>query len=508
MWSRATLPPDPKTLFPLGRAAVHHRALRAGPRRVGGRREPLDRRREGAAHHRPRALQGGVETAGPQDHAALLRQCLKYIRNLSLLERRLTPDLYTIVTAAKQTAGDRYALHVAETARAYPYAGQAAVSRRSAWGRSRLAFPTATSCAWSAACPARRSSGEAWSCIAAPRKGAKEWRMQWNPFSQCSWPPEDELIEELSLARVRPGQASAWGDLARTEKFTTSVEDGIDIRETLRHWYDGDIYVKVLPPARGTLDCVVMLFDSPADPRDYPWRTTWYAEHEEESTLAFFATDFRKEMVGPGIAWRRTAGRCSSIPRWRFPTSGPTRLDFTETLEERLLAGACLHSRCRHIALLSHYPPGAGWRRLASSTARSGSMCRWGASSATPPSSNCGWRTSSTAAKENLSAAYAARLHSQTWRDRDEFRRRETIVTHETAGAKPHFKRSKTGDPVRGDSPIAATAILQTCFRVADRGRQGASACRTRRADGRTVAWHMVEAEDVILNAAFCISAR
>jgi hypothetical protein len=81
-------------------------------------------------------------------------------------------------------------------------------------------------------------------------------------------------------------------------------------------------------------------------------------------------------------------------------------------------------------------------------------------------------------------------------------------VTHETAGAKPHFKRSKTGDPVRGDSPIAATAILQTCFRVADRGRQGASACRTRRADGRTVAWHMVEAEDVILNAAFCISAR
>jgi hypothetical protein len=25
--------------------------------------------------------------------------------------------------------------------------------------------------------------------------------------------------------------------------------------------------VKVLPPSRGKLDCVVMLFDSPADPR-------------------------------------------------------------------------------------------------------------------------------------------------------------------------------------------------------------------------------------------------
>ena len=90
-------------------------------------------------------------------------------------------------------------------------------------------------------------------------------------------------------------------DLARTEKFTTSVKDGIDIRETLRHWYDGDIYVKVIPPCRGDLDCAVMLFDYPADPRDYPWRTTWFAEHAGESTLAFFATDYQQEMVGPGI---------------------------------------------------------------------------------------------------------------------------------------------------------------------------------------------------------------
>jgi len=40
-------------------------------------------------------------------------------------------------------------------------------------------------------------------------------------------------------------------------------------------------------------------------------------------------------------------------------------LNFTETLEERLLAGACLNSNCPQIVLLSPYPPGAGWRRLA-----------------------------------------------------------------------------------------------------------------------------------------------
>ena len=52
----------------------------------------------------------------------LLRQCLKYVHNLTLFEKRFSPDLYTIVTAAKQTAGDQYALNVAETAREYPYA--------------------------------------------------------------------------------------------------------------------------------------------------------------------------------------------------------------------------------------------------------------------------------------------------------------------------------------------------------------------------------------------------
>ena len=152
-------------------------------------------------------------------------------------------------------------------------------------------------------------------------------------------------------------------DLARTEPFTTSIMDGIDIRDTLRNWYEEKIFVKVLPPSRGKLDCVVMLFDSPADPRDYPWRTTWYAEHEEESTLAFFATDFSKELVGPGIALATYGGAMFLFPPvhipdiWRDP-----RLDFTETLEERLLAAACMYSACPHVALLSAAPPGAGWR--------------------------------------------------------------------------------------------------------------------------------------------------
>ena len=41
------------------------------------------------------------------------------------------------------------------------------------------------------------------------------------------------------------------------------------------------------------------------------------------------------------------------------------RFDFTDTLEERALAAACCHAKEKHVALLSHGPPGPAWRRLA-----------------------------------------------------------------------------------------------------------------------------------------------
>jgi hypothetical protein len=198
------------------------------------------------------------------------------------------------------------------------------------------------------------------------RRERDEWRLRWNPYSQCSWPPEDKLIEDFRAHVFDRARAVMGADLAKTEPFTTSILDGIDIRDTLRHWYEEKIYVKVLPPSRGKLDCVVMLFDSPADPRDYPWRTTWYAEHDQESTLAFFATDFSKELVGPGIALATYGGALFFFPPAVIPDVWRDRaLDFIETLEERLLAAACRYSACPHIALLSPAPPGAGWRKLA-----------------------------------------------------------------------------------------------------------------------------------------------
>ena len=71
-------------------------------------------------------------------------------------------------------------------------------------------------------------------------------------------------------------------------------------------------------------------------------------------------------LVGPGIAQADYGGALFLFPPRPIPDvwTDP-RLDFADTLEERLLAGAFLHSRERHVAVVSPRPPLASWRRLA-----------------------------------------------------------------------------------------------------------------------------------------------
>ena len=296
----------------------------------------------------------------------LLTVLLKYVRNLSLMERRFTPDLYTLVTAAKQIAGDQYAIHLAETARTYPYSDDEEFPEIR-FGIDRAVLPDFTQLSVVSRLPGHPVVWRSCRLHARPdRQQQIQWQKTWNPFGQCSWPAEDVAIERFRT-HVKDVALDLMGnDLAKTEKFSASMKDGLDIRETLRNWHSGELYVRVYPPARGKIDCVVMLFDSPADPRDYPWRITWHAEHHDESTLSLFATDFAKEVVGPGIALARYGGCMFLFPPRGVPdVFRDPRFDFTDTLEERLIAAALHYSEERHIALLSHAPPGAGWRRLA-----------------------------------------------------------------------------------------------------------------------------------------------
>ena len=313
-----------------------------------------------------------LEETHPRCAARITPQLLgiyfRYVRNLTLLGRRLTPDLYTLVVAAQQTAGDDFALALAEVARGYPFLPD----EEEDGPLLRMGINEADVPGWGVGTMANRLPGHdtSWTSCQLRRRPDRQdqerWQQRWNPYGQCSWPPEDDRIESFTAHVRDQAKALIGADLARSEKFTTSVMDGLDIRETLRHWHTGDLYVKVIPPSRGSIEVVVFLFDAPADPRRYPYRSTWFAEHAGESTLAYYATHPMENLVGPGIAQAEYGGAMFLWPPRSIPDVWTDlRLDFTDTLEERLLAAALMHSRERHIALVSPRPPSASWRRLA-----------------------------------------------------------------------------------------------------------------------------------------------
>ncbi|MCU0707697.1 MAG: hypothetical protein MUF23_05350 [Pirellula sp.] len=296
----------------------------------------------------------------------LISQCLKYIRNQTLMDRRMTPSLYTIVRSAQQMMGDMFAIHIVNAAKEYAFDDYLP------WPTMKMGidegdFPNEGVIPLQSRLPA---SPWEWKNLELNRPAVKQdkrkWASRWNPYQQCSWPEEDTRIESFRNRIVERARGMIGADLARSEKFSTSLMDGLDLRETLRHWYDGSLYVKVQPPSIGHLDATIMLFDHEPDPREYAWRATWFAEHMEESTLAFFATPFGKEILGPGVAVSTYGGAMFLYPPrpiddiWTDP-----RLDFADTLEQRLVAAACMYAQSKHIALLSHAAPGIALRQIA-----------------------------------------------------------------------------------------------------------------------------------------------
>lgn len=319
---------------------------------------------------RPAHLQQESNWVTPQ----LLQMYLQYVRNLALGEHRLTPDLYTLALAAKQFAGDEFAVTLLETAKSYRYEPDEAW--RATSPPHAVGLGLLESSEGRVAIAKNRLGGApvSWRTLSLkPRQAPsqrRQWAYRWSPLGQCSWPPEDNRIEGFTTHVREQSKALLGEDLARVDKFTTSIRDGIDMRETLRHWNprkpSPDIYVKEIPPSRGTVEIVVFVFEVPADSGKFSWRATWYAEHAEESTLCFYATPFLENMVGPGIGQSQYGGALFLFPPRPIPDIWEDpRLDFAHTLEERLIAGASLHSLEKHVTLVSPVPPRARWKQIA-----------------------------------------------------------------------------------------------------------------------------------------------
>ncbi len=296
-----------------------------------------------------------------------IQTALTFLRNLTVMSGCLLPSLFDIVEAAKGVGGNNYGLHILKGAKYYPWFSLDNRADMLGIGIDRMRVP-----AWGItekAINLFRDHILYWRSMSLhpdpSEERKKKYRYQWNPFGMCSHVPEDLTIERFNGTIRRKTLKILMEDHARTEKFRTSVKDGIDIRDTLRFWHTGEVYVRELPPARGKVDTVIIIFDATHDAR-YPNQTTWYAEHTEESTLTFYATDPFEQLIGPGIARCRYGGLSLLFPPRPIPDIFQLEIDHVlPNLAARLTLGGLMFSREKLIAFVAPEKPGAHLTNLA-----------------------------------------------------------------------------------------------------------------------------------------------
>lgn len=228
------------------------------------------------------------------------RALRQFSRNLALLENVLTPGFYELVVAARGVVDDDYAWEVFDLGATWPWPdataslpvvkltgedlhleGKPVRFRRRFPGKERRLRDL----------PLRRRPKE---------KKPGDWKRLKFGSGICSHPPEDVAVERFGDRLRRRAIRLLSEDSRRVAPFTTSLLDGVDVRESLRHHHEGRLWVFEEARIRGGAGSVVVVFDE--DEEKYAWRTTWMGEHGQESDMAFYATPLGENLVGPGIS--------------------------------------------------------------------------------------------------------------------------------------------------------------------------------------------------------------
>jgi hypothetical protein len=202
-----------------------------------------------------------------------------------------------------------------------------------------------------------------------PRKKEKipgEWASQLNGASICSYPPEDLVIEDYGRFLKHKGKSILSEERVRVEPFSTSILDGIDMRETIRKWYEGRIYVRQFQKIQGEVGSIVVIFDEDRDNR-YPYTTTWLGENQNESDMAFYSTFPFDNLVGPGIGRAEYGGFLMSLPpRRMYDVWNDVDYEFAESKSERLLLAAMDYSLQHYVVYVAAKPPRTIFKTIAS----------------------------------------------------------------------------------------------------------------------------------------------
>jgi len=298
------------------------------------------------------------------------RNLARYSRRLARHSGMLVADLYDLVVAGRSCVSDNFAFELHRLATSYPWQQEQAsdlptarIRAEELWDGVRRVRLTRRL--------TRPKLRRPESILRRKRRDEKfpgEWLEAFEGESICSYPPEDVIVEAFGGYLRKRGKAVLSEEASRVVPFTTSVLDGIDVRETIRHWAEKTIYVRESGRAPGDIGVVVVIFDEDQDDggERYPYQLTWLGEHGQESDMAFYATAPERAVVGPGICRVTYGGFLLSYPPGRLGdvwSDGDYR--FAETKAEVLLLAALDYSRERIVIHVGPRPPRPVFRELA-----------------------------------------------------------------------------------------------------------------------------------------------
>jgi hypothetical protein len=292
------------------------------------------------------------------------RLLARYSRNLALANRDLTPGIFDLSVAARSIVDDNYGWEVWESANRYP--AQKAESDLETMNLSgEEVWLHTKKMRLRRRLPRFKQRVRPSSLKRKKEKRPGEWAEQLQGDSICSYPPEDLVIENYGRFLKHKAKSILSEERERVQPFTTSLLDGVDLRETIRNWHEGRIYVKEQERITGEVGSVVVIFDEDRDDR-YGYLTTWLGEHQNESDMAFYSTDPWDHLVGPGIGRAEYGGFLMTLPpRRMFDVWSDPDYEFAETKAERLLLAGIDYSVERLAVYVAHKPPRSVFRSIA-----------------------------------------------------------------------------------------------------------------------------------------------
>jgi hypothetical protein len=290
----------------------------------------------------------------------------KFSRNLATLDGHLMPGVYDLSLAARSLVDDNYAWEVWQMANRFgvQQTEDAGIETLNLSGdeiwlrtrklRIRRRLPRMKQRLKPAGLKARKRE-----------KFKGEWAKETSGASICSYPPEDLVIENYGRFLKRHAKTKLSEERSRVEPFLSSILDGIDLRETVRNWHNGKLYVREWGKFSGDVGAVILIFDEDRDDR-YHYLTTWLGEHQNESDMAFYSTQPFEHLVGPGIGRAEYGGLLMTLPPRRlFDVWSDPDYDIAETKAERLLLAGLDYSMERNVVYIAAKPPRSVFRHFA-----------------------------------------------------------------------------------------------------------------------------------------------